>query len=76
MIDQLKAFERQYTTTNSDLTTTITAAAATCLKSFDARNARLEHEKLRDPNNVNRRRHHRQIEQKKEANVTVLKNTN
>ncbi len=33
-------------------------------------------EKLRDPNNVNRRRHHRQIEQKQEANVAVLKNTN
>ena len=44
-------------------------------KSFDARNARLENEKLRDPNNVNRR-HHRQIEQKQEANVAVLKNTN
>jgi len=56
MIDQVKAFERQYTTTNSDLTTRSTSAA-TCLKSFDARNARLEHEKLRDPNNVNRRRH-------------------
>ena len=74
MIDQVKAFERQYTTTNSDLTT-ITAAATTCLKSFDARNARLEHEKLRDPNNVNRR-HHRQIGQKQETNVAVLKNTN
>jgi hypothetical protein len=33
MIDQVKAFERQYTTTNSDLTTISTAA--TCLKSFD-----------------------------------------
>ena len=55
MIDQVKAFERQYTTTNNDnLTTT---AATTCLKSFDARNTRLENEKLRDPNNVNRRRH-------------------
>jgi hypothetical protein len=30
MIDQVKAFERQYTTTNSDLT--ITAAATTCFK--------------------------------------------
>jgi len=29
MIDQVKAFERQYTTTNSDLTTISTAA--TCL---------------------------------------------
>ncbi len=53
MIDQVKAFERQYTTTNSDLAT-ISSAARTCLESFDARNARLEHEKLRDPNNVNR----------------------
>ena len=74
MIDQVKAFERQYTTTNSDLTTTI-KAAATCLKSFD--------EEMQDLNTRNYAiptmlidDDIRQIEQKKEANVAVLKNTN
>ena len=39
MIDQVKAFERQYTTTNSDLTTISTAT--TCLKSFDEESSTL-----------------------------------
>jgi hypothetical protein len=64
MIDQVKAFERQYTTTNSDLTT-----KTTCLKSFDEEMQNLN-EKLRDPNilidDI------RQIEQKQEAHVAVL----
>ncbi len=41
MIDQLKAFKRQYTTTNSDLTT-ISTPATTCFKIVRWRNARLE----------------------------------
>ena len=39
MIDQVKAFERQYTTTNSYLTTISTAT--TCLKSFDEESSTL-----------------------------------
>ncbi len=75
MIDQVKAFERQYTTTNSDVLTTISTATTTCLKSFDARNARLERETTRSQHS--NRRHHRQIQkQKQKANVAVLKNTN
>ena len=64
MIDQVKAFERQYTT-NNDLTTT-----AACLKSFDQEMQDLS-EKLRDPNIL--LDDIRQIEQKQEANLAILK---
>ena len=76
MIDQVKAFERQYTTTNSDDLTTLTAAATT----------KFQNRSMQEMQDLNTRNYAiptmlidddiRQIEQKQEANVADLKNTN